>query len=368
MNDVIHLKTKPHYEILDGLRGVAAVMVVCFHLFEAHASSHFNQIINHGYLAVDFFFVLSGFVIGYAYDDRWKKMTIKDFIKRRLIRLQPMIIMGGLIGALFFYWGTGSNIEGTSAGMLIVCTIASCLLLPVPVSMDIRGWTEMYPLNGPEWSLFFEYIANLLYALIIRRFSNKVLFIFVLLFGCITVHFLFTNANGDMIGGWSLTGEQLRVGFTRLLYPFFAGLLLSRLKLKLHVSHPFFFCSLLVIVLLAFPRLGGESALWMNALYESICILILFPFIVVLGSSSKVTDKQDTSQLCLFLGKISYPLYLVHYPLVYMYFKYVQSGGATVTGCWIWGITIVLVSIGIAYLCERFYDVPVRNWLKKKYL
>src|SRR5215212_872646 len=98
------LITKPHFAILDGLRGVAAVTVVAFHIFEAHATSHLNQIINHGYLAVDFFFLLSGFVIGYAYDDRWGKMSIKDFFKIRLIRLQPMVVMGMIVGAICFYF------------------------------------------------------------------------------------------------------------------------------------------------------------------------------------------------------------------------------------------------------------------------
>ena len=100
--------TKPHYDILDGLRGVAALTVVCFHLFEAYATSHLDQRINHGYLAVDFFFVLSGFVIGYAYDDRWNCMSLKGFFKRRLVRLHPMVIMGSLIGALFFYFGSAA--------------------------------------------------------------------------------------------------------------------------------------------------------------------------------------------------------------------------------------------------------------------
>ncbi|KAA3640578.1 MAG: acyltransferase, partial [Bacteroidetes bacterium] len=97
--------SKKHYEILDGLRGVAAIIVVMFHLLETftHGNNHI-QIINHGYLAVDFFFVLSGFVIGYAYDDRWGKMNLKDFFKRRLIRLHPMIIIGMVIGALTFYF------------------------------------------------------------------------------------------------------------------------------------------------------------------------------------------------------------------------------------------------------------------------
>jgi peptidoglycan/LPS O-acetylase OafA/YrhL len=70
------LPSKPHYPILDGLRGVAALIVVIFHLLEAHSTSHLDLMINHGYLAVDFFFLLSGFVIGYAYDDRWNKMSV----------------------------------------------------------------------------------------------------------------------------------------------------------------------------------------------------------------------------------------------------------------------------------------------------
>ena len=77
--------SKPHYGILDGLRGVAALMVIWYHIFEGFATSPIDQKFNHGYLAVDFFFILSGFVIGYAYDDRWKSMKIKDFFKRRLI-------------------------------------------------------------------------------------------------------------------------------------------------------------------------------------------------------------------------------------------------------------------------------------------
>lgn len=103
----IYLASKPRYEILDGLRGVAAIMVIIFHLLETYSAGPAFQIINHGYLAVDFFFVLSGFVIGYAYDDRWDKMTTWGFFKRRLTRLHPMVIAGTVIGAaLFFFAGS----------------------------------------------------------------------------------------------------------------------------------------------------------------------------------------------------------------------------------------------------------------------
>ena len=100
----IYLASKPRYEILDGLRGVAAMLVVAFHLFETYFHMAPDQPINHGYLAVDFFFVLSGFVIGYAYDDRWDKMSLGNFFKRRLIRLHPMLMFGTLFGAMMFYF------------------------------------------------------------------------------------------------------------------------------------------------------------------------------------------------------------------------------------------------------------------------
>ena len=97
--------TKAHYDLLDGLRCVAALMVIWYHIFEgyAFAGGSIIETFNHGYLAVDFFFILSGFVIGYAYDDRWgRNLTMKNFFKRRLIRLHPMVIIGAVLGAITF--------------------------------------------------------------------------------------------------------------------------------------------------------------------------------------------------------------------------------------------------------------------------
>src|SRR5476649_1870356 len=210
-----YLESKSHYEILDGLRGVAALLVVAFHVLETYSGDRFHQIINHGYLAVDFFFVLSGFVVAYAYDDRWAKMTQWDFYKRRLIRLQPMVIMGMLIGAALFYFQACSAsplISSTPVWKMLLVMIIGFTLLPIPVSMDIRGWREMHPLDGPAWSLFFEYIANILYALVIRRFSKILLAIFVLLSAGLLVHYLVMGPEGDVIGGWSIDNIQLNIG------------------------------------------------------------------------------------------------------------------------------------------------------------
>lgn len=363
--------TKSHYEILDGLRGVAAVIVVLFHILETFTGGdHSKQIINHGYMAVDFFFVLSGFVIGYAYDDRWGKMSLKGFFKRRIIRLHPMIIAGMVIGAIFFYFQDCSAfpfINETPVWKMILVMLIGFTLIPVPTSMDIRGWGEMHPLNGPAWSLFFEYIANILYALFVRKFSNKVLSILVFIAGCALIHLAVTSPNGDIIGGWSIEPTQLRIGFTRLLYPFFAGLLLSRICKPGRINHAFFWCSVLLITVLSIPRVGGDQ-LWMNGLYDSLCIIFIFPFIVYLGASGTVKGKYS-SKICKFLGDISYPIYIIHYPFIYMFTSWVMKNNiTTLKEAFPIALFILLSTIILSYLCVRLYDVPIRKWLMARFM
>ena len=132
--------TKPHYELLDGLRGVAALLVVFYHIFEGlsfAAGGTPITTINHGYLAVDFFFILSGFVIGYAYDDRLgKTMTTSNFFKRRLIRLHPMIIMGVILGAIAFFIQGSVQWEGKHVAISAVMLSTLCAMFFIPALSD----------------------------------------------------------------------------------------------------------------------------------------------------------------------------------------------------------------------------------------
>ncbi|MEO8533919.1 MAG: acyltransferase [Flavobacterium sp.] len=365
------IKPKKHYEILDGLRGVAAILVVAFHIFETFSGGNrFVQIINHGYLAVDFFFLLSGFVVAYAYDDRWGKMTQWEFYKRRLIRLQPMVVMGMIIGAALYYFQASAILFPQIATMpvwkLILVMFVGFTLIPLTPSTEIRGWGEMHPLNGPAWSLFFEYIANILYALIFRKFSNKVLSVFVLLFAGMVINYTVFGPKGDVIGGWSLNLEQMNVGFTRLLYPFFAGILLSRLGKLIHIKGAFWVCSLMIAVILALPRFGDENSLWMNGIYESVCIILLFPLIVSIGAGGEIKNPFSL-KICKVLGDISYPIYITHYPLIYWYTAWVVDNKVSIQDGYLLGIGVLITSIVLAYLCLKLYDEPVRNWLQKKF-
>ncbi len=361
--------TKPHYDILDGLRGVAALTVVCFHLFEAFATSHLDQRINHGYLAVDFFFILSGFVMGYAYDDRWGRMSVQEFVKRRLIRLHPMVVMGALIGAAMFYTQGCSawDVTRISLGMLLLSTLLNALMIPATTGFEIRGVGEMYPLNGPSWSLMFEYIGNLLYALFIRRLSTRLLAMLVAAAGCALAAFAVWGPLGDICVGFAMTGENILGGSLRLLFSFSAGLLMARIFKPAKIKGAFWIGAAAIVAVASVPRIGGSEHLWMNGAYDALCAVAVFPLLVYIGASGRTTDKF-TTRLCKFLGDISYPLYMVHYPFIYLYFAWVKNENLTFCESLPAAAALVAGSIALAWLCLKFYDEPIRRWLAKRFL
>ena len=363
-------QSKNHYEVLDGLRGVAALLVVAFHTLEPNDHGiRFNQIINHGYLAVDFFFLLSGFVVAYAYDDRWPRMSQWNFYKRRLIRLQPMIVMGSLIGAALFYFQRGSAfplIATTPWWKMIAVMFFGCTLLPLPIRYDIRGWDEMHPLDGPAWSLFFEYIANILYALWLRKLSTRWLSVLTGLSAIFLIHMLVTG-EGDAIGGWAVNAAQLHIGFARLLFPFLAGMLLMRSGKRIHVRHGFYLCSVILLICFALPRFGGPNHLWINGLYEAVCIILVFPIIVAMGAGS-LQATTVSNRLCRTLGDLSYPLYLTHYPLIYIYTAWIGQRPHSVAERAGWGILLWFTAVAMGYACLKLYDEPVRAWLSRRFL
>lgn len=372
------LNNKPRYEILDGLRGVAAILVLIYHLCESHFGLGEAHPLNHGYLAVDFFFVLSGFVIGYAYDDRWGNMSIWTFFKRRLIRLQPMVMFGSVFGALFFYFEECSDYFGISDAswwMVIVAMIWSFVMLPVPKWADVRGWGETNPLNAPTWSLQWEYIANILYALIFRHFSKILLTLSVIVFATFTVMVcLQIDVFGvldtrheimqyTVIGGWSMTPEHILIGLTRLMYPFFCGLLMSRLKFLTKLNGGFWWCAIALSIIFAVPRLGSGDHAFINGLYDAFAIIVLLPLIVSIGAGSSVTDSKS-SAINKFLGDISYPLYITHYPLIHLQKQWIVNHPDAPASTHIFiAVSVIILSLMTAYASYKLYDLPVRRWL-----
>ena len=367
--------SKPHYALLDGLRGVAALLVVWYHVFEGFQFAGNKPVIdfiNHGYLAVDFFFILSGFVVGYAYDNRWgKTLTLGGFFRRRLIRLQPMVCMGALIGAASFLLSGMERWDGTHATLWLtfLAFVCGCLMLPALPGMprEVRGNGEMFPLNGPCWSLFFEYVGNIVYALFIRRLSTRLLAVLSFALCCALAWFAVTAQSGyGSIGvGWTVDRTNILGGSLRMLCSFTMGLLLSRIFKPIHYARGAFWTSAaLLLIIFHVPYIHSDGALSLNGIFEAACIIAVFPLVVWYAASGKTTDIAST-RICRFLGDISYPLYIVHYPLMYAFYMWlIKTRQYTLHETWPAALAAVTASIILAWLCLKLYDMPVRKWLR----
>lgn len=374
------LDTKPHYDLLDGLRGVAALLVVVYHVFEGFSFAELTngagdgliRTFNHGYLAVDFFFMLSGFVISYAYDDRFRSMSLGSFFKRRLIRLHPMLLVGVLIGATTFLIQGAVTWSGetVSPQWIALSALLACFMIPAlpGVGYEVRGNGEAFPLNGPSWSLFFEYIGNILYALILRRLNKAWLAVVVALTGLGWAWFALTNVSGygSMGVGWTIDSVNFGGGMLRMLFPFALGMLLARHFKPLYVRGAFAWCSLALVGLFAVPYIEGQEPVCMNSVYELFCLAVAFPLIVWLGASG-VAGGKKASAVCDLLGQLSYPLYVIHYPFMYLFYDFlIKEERYTLASAWPQALAVVVGCLLLAYALLKCYDLPVRRYLARR--
>lgn len=346
------IKSKQHFEILDGMRGLAALAIVIFHFMEWVFPDINKNFIGHGFLAVDFFFCLSGFVIGYAYDDRIGKIGIGSFFKRRLIRLHPLVIFGSVLGLLGLFLDPYATPVSFGIGKLALLFICSLLLIPLPI-MEERFYNN-FSLNAPAWSLFWEYVANIVYAFILYRLGRRSLFVLTIL-AAAGICFVSYSA-GNLLGGWSK--DNFFDGGVRVAYSFSVGLLIFRSNWI--IKNRIGFLGLAVLLSLAFVMPGSQ---W-NWLTELLVVLFYFPLLVSLGAGSVLSSRLKS--VCTFSGNISYPLYMTHYAAIWIFGSYFTN---TKPGA---GELIIVVVVGVillvvfAWLVMKYYDIPVRRYLSKK--
>ncbi len=347
------LKQKPHFQILDGLRGIAAIAVVIFHFMEFVSPDYKKNFIGHGFLAVDFFFCLSGFVIAYAYHERMAKIGIWEFLKSRIIRLHPMVVFGsvlGLIGLLLDPFINHVIKEG--AGKITLIFLSSVFLIPYPAMKD--RLFNLFSLNAPSWSLFWEYIANVFYALILYKTSRNIL-LFMVLLAAIALSYV-SYHSGSLMGGWG--GPTFWDGFARISYSFLAGLLMYQLNLK--IKSKIGFLGLVLLLSAAFLMPFFEYS-W---LAELVVVLFYFPFIILLGAGATLSPRR--TKICIFSGNISYPLYMIHYTAIWFFGDYYNSHDVSnIEAALIITISTIIL-IAISYLVLIVYDQPIRRYLTSK--
>lgn len=339
---------KPHFEILDGLRGVAALAVVIFHFMEIVISDPKQNFIGHGFLAVDFFFCLSGFVIAYAYDGRIGDMGWKAFFKTRLIRLHPLVIIGSVIGLLGYLFDpfAGQPLQG--AGKTFLLFLASSLMVPLPIMPE--RYFNLFSFNAPSWSLFWEYVANIAYALVLWKLSRRWLAISTLL--AAVAIYLVSHRAGNLLGGWS--GATFSDGGVRVAFSFLAGMLIYRSGWIINNRIGFIGLSLLLASAFLMPG---------NWLTEALIVTVMFPLVVMLGAGSSVSPALR--KICVFSGRISYPLYMSHYAAMWWFAGYYtkhKPGHQELTLVIILGTLLLLA---FAWLIMKFLDEPLRKWLAR---
>lgn len=348
------LKTKPHFEILNGMRGLAAIVIVIFHFMEIIITDFSQIFIAHGFLAVDFFFCLSGFVISYAYDTRIAKMLLKTFIKLRLIRLQPLVVIGSILGLLTFLFDPYSNLfalYGFKETALLFTT--SVFMIPYPVVSE--RFFNLFNLNAPSWTLFWEYVANLIYATILFKATKRVLVILVLLSA--TFLFYIGWQYGNLLGGWN--DSTFFHGLARISFSFTMGMLVHRSGWI--IKNKFGLIGMSALLMLALVTPYNDQ--W-SGIVEPIIVVFYFPLLLSLGAGATLAKKHE--KINKLSGDISYPLYMTHYPFMWVFANYVSVTQPNIAELW-WVIPIsIILLIGFAYIVTEFLDFPIRRYLKDR--
>jgi peptidoglycan/LPS O-acetylase OafA/YrhL len=332
--------------VLDGLRGVAA-----FGVINDHVSSETLRMLSPGrYLAVDFFWVLSGFVLALAYDARLKQgMSARTFMSARIIRLYPLYLLGLAIGLAFVFYGALRHWGNVTPFQVAVAAGFGLFFVPLPPFFS--SIVHLFPLNGPSYSLFYELVVNLIYGVIARLLNLRVLLSVLTVSAVLMAFILPRHAPG---AGWQWA--DVGIGLIRVIYCFFAGVFIFRVQERIRL--PSLSPWLAVAAYLAIIAIPAPDD-W-RPFYNLVAILIFMPLLVALSAGSVV--HGFTARLFILLGMLSYGVYVLHVPLAALVHPVFSSLGFHPPGLVIVFLIAALAAL-IAWVADKIYDQPVRRWM-----
>jgi peptidoglycan/LPS O-acetylase OafA/YrhL len=353
------------FYVLDSMRGLAAILVMLWHA----PNLPWKLINRNGALAVDFFFCLSGFVIAFSYEGRLQKgLKLSSFYAARLIRLYPVYLLSMLFAfavsiAMDFHGHANHARFHAEAGFLGL----SLFLLPNLGKAN----PLLFPLNTPAWSLFFELIANLVYAFAVcRKLASSWMVAAVCGASLLGMIMLFASRKhmlwevGYLNARWSFI-----TAFCRVALSFGMGILVFRAFSRSHSWKPSpvtrsYLAASTIMLLLLVVALPNE-ALQKNVV-GLLFIVFVFPVLTFFGAFAQVPHNLQKS--CVILGETSYPLYLIHMSFVRIlqlgFFEQRLAAGPLKP--WLLPITVALAS-GFSYLIATRIDLPVRAFLSRRY-
>lgn len=342
--------TDTNFVLLDGLRGLGALLVLVGHTMVAWGP--FSP--QSGSIVVDAFFALSGFVLAYAYEPRFKMgMRAGEFMLHRIVRLFPLYLLGTVAVYLVLLAMTFGDADGAErAGNLTVHLIPQLFMLPAPASL---GSAEVYSLNWPAYTLMWELVANLVYVLIFRWLTTRVLIGVVIVSGLFLAFAILHFGSIDLGPDWPTWWG----GLPRAMFGFFLGVLAFRLvgapqtarRPKSWLAIP---------LLLSLPVFCCIPASYEMRPFVDIALawVALLPMLILCQS---IRPPDRFTHLFMVGGRISYAVYILHQP-VRDIIKRVQWNSTIVTDYAPWtGLAILVGMVGVAYVAEKYYDRPVRR-------
>jgi peptidoglycan/LPS O-acetylase OafA/YrhL len=353
-------RAKPHFIALDGMRGIAAICVVIFHWLTSNHIEWFGTSV----LAVDFFFVLSGFVIAYSYTTKLSQgLNFGEFMLSRIIRLYPMILVGLCLGLVRSIGKSITGDDGVTFGRVLIEFLLSVFMIP----NQLIGSVEFFEINIPMWSLLFEMIAYFAFGLFMWRLKDKWLFLLWAIFlGGFAVYMSRSFASGEIFVEPDITIGNLRIAVDMAITPaaraamgFTLGIIIYRTSLGSKLSlPPFLFLALLFVLLMSMPR--NVAPFYVYA------VAFIMLTLALMSKGTRTEVRGGLKAIFKFLGDISFPLYAIHMPILgvlgYIIKTLFSSTGIPLV---YFGLLIVPFTIFASYLAFRVIDVPTRKWLTR---
>ena len=343
---------RDRFVVLDGMRGLAALAVITDHV----PSEIMAALLPGRYLAVDFFFVLSGFVLAHVYGERLARgMSLLSFMRVRVIRLYPLYLAAVLISVAMSVIVAIKGWEPYALWQVFSSLVFALLLIPCPPSLSL--WPDApFPLVGPSWSLFFELVINAVYALV-GRFVTPVLCVGFMVTGGVTL--VVASISGWDIGGFAWS--NILGGVPRVMFGFFAGVWLYQMRAHWRApALPVWAAFAILFAAMAMPAPQGLRPYW-----DLIAIILIFPPLVAMSANTRV--KGGVLEVCAFVGMVSYGVYILHVPLIAWVRLTLQHFGLfdQMPGVALVAL-VAVVAVGVTAVLHVVYDVPVRRFLSRK--
>ncbi|KAH7819003.1 putative acyltransferase [Monocercomonoides exilis] len=371
---------------LDGIRGICGICVVFYHLVGTiYHYQPYTKIVNHGYLIVDFFYLITGFVLGYAYDKKKTSLSAWSFVKRRFVRLQPLVFLTSLVPTFFLRYLNAPSIGWVNYGDVpvlnrVVLLILATLNIPAPKSLVYSAKPSMFPLNPPQWFLVYAYIGNILYIAVLRHCRTSVLCVCAAISALCTGYMTFTSEFGYVNGGFLLNDRKMApFGIVRLMTPLLIGQVISRVYQKQEmkskeeekkgkkssggIRFAFWIASACLISMSKVPylRKEGESA-YRNAAFDTSAVTIIEPLILMVIING-CQPSQWECDLFVWMGKMSYSLFLCHCIFIDFVSCWVANNNLSFDYVWIMFVGIIVLSVVLAHFYEIYFNEPVQKWI-----